>query len=218
MKYTQTIYLAVPLAVSCLLLALYDVKKKNLTALTFFIPWIFQCLVITFIPQFFPHYLIPGLIFFLTWVLYKRSGQGRILSYLILTTLILGGVFSIFSQLTKATSIPTITVAREVERNIKKEITAKDLKNVNIAVLGSLDQTTSGKKYRDLLLVDGNTHILTKDEYIFADHLFVVSTSSEAEVRLDPAAEMHRFRKGPLVDMKKIGNSDWFVYHFTRGI
>ncbi len=217
MKYTQLLYLALPLAILTLLLIIQDFKRRSFS-LFYFAPWVFQCLAIVFIPQFFPHYLIPGLIFFLVWVLYKRGGSAKNFSYLILATLILGGMFSIRSQLTKTTSAPSISVAREIEKFIKKEITDNNLKNVNIAVLGSPDQTTTGKKYRDLLLVDGNTHILTKDEYIFSDHLFIVSTSSEAEVRSDPAIEMHRFRGGPLVGLSKIDNSGWVVYHFTRGI
>lgn len=214
-KYTQSIYLAVPLIIFSILLFIQDIKRRSLS-LMFLAPWVFQSLLIAFLPQFFPHYLIPGLIFFLIWVINKRTGLGKTLSYLIIITFILGGTFSIYPQITRTTSIPNITTAETIEKNIKKEIQKNNLKNVNIAVLGSSDQTTSGKKYRDLLLVDGNTHILTKDEYSLTDHLFVISTSDEKTVRSDAASEMHRFRKGPLVSDIKIGDSGWVIYHFTR--
>ncbi len=217
LKYTQTVYLAIPLTFFGLLLVFRDIKNRSF-ALIYLAPWIFQALIITFIPQFFPHYLIPGLIFFVAWTVYKRSGFGKVLSYASLITLLIGGVFSIYPQITLATSNPNIPVVRQIEKTIKGEILLGDLKNVNIAVLASPDMNTAGKKYRDLLLVDGNTHILTKDEYTLSDHLFVVSVSSEKIVLADPAAEMHRFRSGPLVSTIKIGNSGWFVYHFTRGI
>lgn len=216
-KYTQTVYLAIPLTVFGLLLIFQDIKKRSFS-LIYLAPWIFQALVISFMPQFFPHYLIPGLIFFVVWITWKRPGFGKVLSYAILITLLIGGVFSIYPQMTRATFIPNIPVAREIEKTIKKDILLGDLKNVNIAVLASPDLNTVGKKYRDLLLVDGNTHILTKDEYSLSDHLFVVSSSNEKTVRADAAFEMHRFRKGSLVDVHKINNSGWFIYHFTKNI
>lgn len=215
-KYTQTIYLAIPLIIFSSLLLIQDIKRRSLSLL-FLVPWVFQCLLIALIPQFFPHYLIPGLIFFLAWIVYKCENNRSLLSRAILIILILGGLLSIYPQITHTTSTPDIVTADKIEISIKKEIFEGNLKNVNIAVLGSLDSTPSGKKYRDLLLVDGDIHIMTKDEYSLSDHLFVVSTSDEKTVRSDQAAEMHRFRSGPLVSYVKIGDSGWVIYHFTRG-
>ncbi|HET7098868.1 MAG TPA: hypothetical protein VFI61_01380 [Patescibacteria group bacterium] len=214
-EYTQATYLAVPLMILSLMLLIQDIKRKSFS-LIYFTPWIFQSIIIACLPQFFPHYLIPGLIFFLVWVIYKRGFSGKLLSYSILIILILRGFISIYSQLTTPTSIPDISITRQVEKNIKNEIVSRNLKNINIAVLASPDTTTSGKKYRDLLLVDGNIHILTKNEYQITDHLFIISTSSEQVVRNDPATEIQRFKKGKLASVMQIDNSGWFIYHFLR--
>jgi hypothetical protein len=214
-EYTQTIYLAVPLVVSILLLIFQDIRRKSF-GLIYIIPWIFQSLTIAIVPQFFPHYLIPGLIFFIVWVIYKRSGLGKLLSYIILIVLLIGGLFSVLSQITTPTSDPNIPTAHKIEQIIKNNILSGDLKNVNIAVLASPDKNTEGKKYRDLLLVDGNIHILTKNEYNISDHLFVISKSDEKIVRLDPALEIQRFKKGRLVSVDQIDTSGWFVYHFIK--
>lgn len=215
LSYSQSGVLYVVLLVLTALLFIFDVRKRN-GNLLYLAPWIFQIVLISFIPQFFPHYLLPGLIFFVVWLVSKREGVGHKLAYMTLLLLLVGGIFSVRKQLTEATFTPPTTVVEEIAKDMERAIVSGDLKNVNIAVLGSPDQNTEGKKYRDLFLVNTGRSILTKNEYQFADHLFVVSTSTENTVRQDPSYEISRFRKGPLVESWKIDNSEWFLYHFTR--
>lgn len=213
--YTQAIWLSVAVGLSALFLLFYDIRKRSLS-LIYFVPWISQLLAISLAPEFFPHYLIPGLIFFLAWVIYSRKRAGRFLSFAVILLMLLGGLLSIFHQLTNSTSVPPIPIVRSISEVLKNETGSKNLKNVNLAVLASGDHTTSGKKYRDIFLVQNNYHLLVWGDYLRTDNLFVISTSSEETVRKDPAVEMHYFRKGKLAGVWRIPNSDWSVYLFNR--
>jgi hypothetical protein len=213
--YMQSFSLSLLLIVLTMLLFFYDIWKRSFSLL-YLIPWIFQIVAISLIPQFFPHYLIPALVFFIVWVIYKRKGIGQVFSYATILLLILSGILSVRGQLTTPTWAPPPYAVRDITQIIKKEIFQNSPKNINLAVLASPDHNTYGKKYRDLLLVPENIHILSGAEYPITDNLFVISTSSEAMVRQDPAAEMSYFRKGPLIDSWKVADSGWFVYHFTK--
>lgn len=215
--YTQSGILAVILAILSLLLFFRDIKKKDLSII-FLIPWILQCVAVAFLPEQAARYLIPGLLFFFVWVISERRGLGKILSALILLTLIVGGAFSVYVQLTSSTWPPPIPVVREISNIVENDIRSKDLKNVNIAVLDSPDHNTEGKKYRDVLLVLGDNNILTKNEYFTSDHLFVISTAKEEVIRADPAVEMTKFRSGRLLESIPVDSSGWYVYHFIRNM
>jgi len=214
--YTRSEILGAFLGISLTLLLVADLKAKSYS-IVYFLPWLVQIILVSFLPEQFGHYLIPGLIFFLIWVVYQRKQQwGKKVQLFTVAVLIIGGLFSLKSQLTLSTSYPPIPIMRTIAKDIFEDITQNDRKNVNMAVLASPDKNTEGKRYRDLLLVMGNLNILTRDQYSLSDHLFVISTSGEKTVREDPALEMNDFRAGPLVESIEVANSPWLIYHFTR--
>jgi len=212
--YTQTNMLSYIVQFLTFLLFFSDVKRKNLN-LIYFLPFLFQVMMITFISNSFNHYFLPGLVFFLVWVVSKRNFFLEKVSQLLIILLIISSILTIKSQLLIPTWAPNIKELREITNILKMDIEQKDRRNVNIAVLGSEDNNTYGRKYRDLLLIR-NVKIMTRDEYSLSDHLFVVTQSSEKEIRLDPAFEMTRFRYGPIRDKWFVSNSDWRVYLFNR--
>jgi hypothetical protein len=98
---------------------------------------------------------------------------------------------------------------------IQEQVQAQYLKNPNLAVLASPDIYPSGKRYRDLLLVN-EIRIKSYDEYATSDNLFVITKSDEQTLRQDPAAEMMFFRKGPVAGKWEIAKTGWRVFQFNR--
>ncbi len=213
--YTQSIYLKYSLIVGLLALLLYDLRQRS-KSLVYGCVFFCQVIIVSFINQVFPHYLIPGLVFFYLWIIYPRKGTSKLISYLNITIIVLAGLLSIRSLIFTTPITPSLKDIRSITNFIDKEIQSEDLKNVNIAVLGSSDQNTYGRRYRDLLLVKSNRTILSKYEYGVTDNLFIVSTSSEEELRHDPAYEIQNFRHGNVISNFETLNSNWKVYYFTK--
>lgn len=217
--YTHSIILEILLGLLVFLLLVYDIKKKS-QAMIFAAPWFFQIVAIAFIKNSFIHYFLPGLVFFITWVIYPRKKVGEWLSKLVFGTLIIGSLFTIIPQIQTNPYVdkawqPNIRIVREITSTMEETIKNEGLKNVNVAVLGSQDVNTYGLKYRNLLLIK-DINLLSRDEYFTSDCLFVVSQSSEDQVREDPAPEMHKFRNGQLKGSWTFNNSDWALYLFGR--
>lgn len=213
--YTQSLYLAVGLAVVILGLFIFDIVKKN-RSLLFFIPCIFQILLISILGLYFTHYFFVIIPFFFVWIIYPRKRMGKYLSYTAISILIIGGLISFVSQITRTNVHPDLQTVVKITSVLENEIKSEDLKNVNIVVLASPDHNTEGRKYRDLLLVSDNLQIKSTGEYSITDNLFVISTASESIIRADPATEISNFRSGKLSGEWQIDNSPWVVYLLNR--
>lgn len=218
--YTHMSLLAILLGIFVLLVTIYDLRKKS-PALVYVIPWFFQIMAIALIKNSFIHYFLPGLIFFIVWVISLRDGLGEWFSKAIIALLIFGSLFTIIPQLRTNPYVyqgwqPSIKTVREITKIAEEIIRKEKLESINIAVLGSQDPNTYGWKYRSLLLIK-NIRLKSRDEYFTSDYLFIVSQSSEDEIRKDPASEMHNFRSGLLKGKWVVNGSGWMLYLFEKG-
>lgn len=212
--YTQSLVYAVILAILLVGLIINDIKKKS-RAMIYFIPWIMQIFLCSFLKDTFDYYLLPGIIFFVVWIIYPRRNIAELLQKMIIIVLIIGGLLSIVPQLTTKSWKTDIDSVRKISQILESEIKKDDLKNVLLVVLASQDNNIYGRRYRDLLLLD-RVLILPKERYEITDNLFVISTSDEEIIRKDPAPEMNNFKKGSVIKKWIIPNSPWIVYYFIR--
>lgn len=212
--YTQSLAITFVLAILSVGLIVNDIREKS-RALIYFVPWFMQIFLCSFLKDTFDYYLLPGIIFFVIWIIYPRKNLAGLLQKMIIMTLILSGLLSVVPQLTAKTWETDIDSVRKISQILESEIKKDDLKNVSLAVLASPDNNIYGKRYRDLLLID-QISILPKEQYEIADNLFVISTSNEEIIRKDPVPEINNFRNGSLSQKWIIPNSPWIVYHLIR--
>lgn len=215
--YVQKIILIIPLALGILALLFNDFRQKN-KALLFFWPIIGQIFLISLMAPYAFHYFLVIIPFFFVWLIYPREKIGKIFSFLIISILILGSLFSLGPFLKNTPVQPDLTTVKKIDQILETQIKQKSLKNVNLAVLSSPDPTNYGRKYRDLLLIPENIKILSREvgDYEITDNLFVISTSPEEVLRKDVAFEIDNFRSGILQEKWPIDNTPWIVYLLTR--
>ena len=191
-----------------------DIKNKSFPLVFIFVFFI-QIVGVTLIENFYPHYIIPGIIFFLVYIVYQRPKNIIIYQKILLLLLITASLFTLRTLLTKVTWENDIRSINKITDITEDQIKQYDLKNNNIASIASPDPNIYGRRYRDLLHLKG-VSLKTKDEYYISDHLFVISTSGEEVIRKDKAYEISFFNKGKLIQMWEIENSEWVVYLFER--
>ncbi len=195
------------------IIIIYDIKKlKNLF---FLLGWFLPILPLA-IYRHEPQYLLASVPFFIIWLVQKRTKK---LHAVQLITLIL-------LTITSLVVLPKLILPQDVNDNptaiwqisqvINREIKTQKLVNPNLAVLGSPDIYTSGKKYRDLLLISG-TPVKIIEQLDLSDNLFVITTVANTDdLRKDPAAEMKNFRSGPIYGTWPIPDTNWKVVQFNR--
>lgn len=164
--------------------------------------------------DYFRNYFLP-LGFFITWLIWPRKGLSKFFSWIIIFCILIAALFTIITQLTETRWDRDIKSTRAITQIIEQQINTDNMKNVNIAVLASLDNNTYGRRYRDLLLIKG-VEIKTKYEYFITDNLFVITTADEDTLRQDAAAEMNNFRNGKLEKSWVVPNSPWSIFLFDR--
>ncbi len=212
--YTQFPLLTLfALFLSGLLLILDIVKEKR--ALLFLIPVFGQIAAVSLIADYFHHYFFPTIPFILVWLFYPRKNKGSLVATSILVIFLVGSLPKFIPHLSTAPVTPDLTTIKEITFVIKEHYQKAKMQNVNITVLASPDTNTFGKRYRDLLLVPDNIHLLTHDQYHLAENLYVVSTETEEVLRKDPAFEIKNFRNG-IVNSKWNIDNEWKIYLFTR--
>ncbi len=213
--FTQSETLMFCLLILVIGLFFFDLKKRS-KALIFFLPIIFQRLMLFIVAPFFFHYYLAIIPFLIAWIVYPRKGWGFVFSYAFFPILILGGIISIIPLLTQSPVSPDLPTQVEVANIIRQDLKQGQFKNVNLAVLASDDHDVQAQRYRDILSGRDSIRVDSHDEYFHSDHLYVVSTSSEEVIRNDAAPEIANFRSGPLLTKIPIEKTDWFVYHFAR--
>lgn len=214
--FTQSVILKILFILTLLSLLIADFKKKS-SSLRFAFIFVVQIVGLSFVANFYTHYIIPAIPFFIAYLIYPRKGVSKILSYFILMILIISGVFSFPKQITNVTWESNIAATRFIAKTIDSKITESDMKNINVVVLASPDPNLYGRRYRDLLLIKG-VSLRSKNEYEITDNLFVISTETLENVRKDPAYEIKYFNKGPLVEEWVVPQSDWKIYLLNRSI
>lgn len=214
--YVPSNPLSVLLGFSLIPLVILDIKKRS-SALIYFVPFIVQIFGLLAIGAvIYEHYTLPVLIFFLAWIIYPRKNKlSSNITQIILVILVVGGLLSIKTQLSKTSWDTNISATNEISNLVAETITSQNLLNVGVVTLQSPDPNPYGRRYRDLLLIKGVT-VMDKDLYTLADHLFVVSYGSEEEVRTDKADVMKYFGKGNLIKSWDISESNWKLYLFNR--
>lgn len=198
------------------ILIFWDIKTRS-KALPYVGVFIFGLLGVTMAENFYPHYVLATLPFFVIYLVYPRKKLGKILSYLSLSLILISSLISFPKQVTKVSWEGNIAATRRIANIVEEKVRKSDLKNVNLAVLASEDPNIYGRRYRDLLLLKGLV-LKSKEEYQISDGLFVITTSSQNEVEKDASWEMQFFKGGPLVDSWEIPESDWKVFLFSRPI
>jgi hypothetical protein len=191
--------------------------KKQGAALKFIGVFVLQVIALTLVADYYGHYILPVLPFFIVYLVYPRQGIGKVLSYTAIGVILLSLIISFPKQIDKVSWETDIASTRFITNTIEEEIINGDRKNSNIAVLESDDPNTYGRRYRDLLLIKGVV-LKTKGEYEISDNLFVVTKSSLEKLREDPAYEIRNFRDGPIIKTWEVPESDWKIFLFSRSI
>lgn len=209
----QTPILAAFSAFLILLVFIMDIKNKS-RSLIYFFPFIAQILAISLLPEFAGRYVLLGITFLVLWIIFPRRKLGANLTFLLILVLITGSLLHLNQLLTKPQIEPGAGIVEYASQIIATSVKSKDLKNVNLAIIGSPDPDPFGITYRHTLLVK-EVRILSESEYSITDNLFVVSTSSEDKIRTDPVSLINGFRKGKVKEQDIVGTT-WKVYLFNR--
>lgn len=212
--FTQSLLSKNLLIVTFLTLAIVDVRKRS-ESLKHLAVFGLQLIGVSLIASFFPHYILPALIFFIAYLIFPRKGKGKMLSLMALLIILISSIFSFPVQIEKVTWETNIASTRYIAKTIQNQIETSDMKNVNVAVLASDDPNTYGRRYRDLLLLN-DIQLKTKGEYEISDSLFVITTSSLDIVRNDPAYEIKTFKDGPLIKEWGVPGSPWKIFLLSK--
>jgi hypothetical protein len=197
-------------------LVFIDLKTKNHKSIRTGIIWIIYLLALSMVGVVYTHYFLPVIVFFLLWVIEKRSKKFDWLSKLLLLFIIISSLIALPRILTEGNWESNIKNTKKITSIIENEITEQALVNANIVVLASEDPNIYGRKFRDIIQLHKKVNLKSKDEYYISDNLFVVTTADEERVRNDPAVEMDGFRRGILKTAWIVDGSDWKVYRFDR--
>ncbi len=191
-----------------------DINNRS-SALSFLLIFVVQLIGSSIVEVFNNHYILPGMVFFLVYLIYPRNKKYSNFSLASLYLIIASSLITFFPQINKITWQTDIKTTYNISKTVEEIIIKDNLKNNNIAVIASPDNNIYGRKFRDLLEIRGVT-FKTKDEYHISDHLFVVSTSSEEVLRKDTSYEMSIFEEGELMTYSEYENSDWKLYVFKH--
>jgi hypothetical protein len=208
--------MAIIVSIITSVLVFIDVKTKNLKSIRTGIVWIIYLLTLSIVGVVYTHYFLPVIVFFLLWVLERRSKKFDWLSKLLLLIIIISSLIALPRILTKGNWESNIKYTKEIASIIENEIAGRALINANIVVLASEDPNIYGRKFRDIIQVHRKVKLKSKDEYYISDNLFVITTADEKRVRDDPAAEMDGFRRGVMKTTWAVSDSDWKVFRFDR--
>lgn len=163
-------------------------------------------------PHSFDHYLLPAALYFVLILAIPDFKQK--FSRFQITLMVLLSVLSLlpaYQEITKDTWMTNINRTKKITTIIKQNINGQ---KCNVYAGPSPDQNTVGKRYRDLLKVQG-VHISEKEYYRDYQCLFVVTTTNNLlEIQNDPAYELDLIRHQPLVQKWTIESSGWFVFKF----
>lgn len=196
-----------------LLLAIWDVINQH-RARSWLVIWFLTLLPLVFYSTQ-SHYLLPAVPVFAMWLFSTRQGWGSRWAKVTLVLLIAGSMTALPKHYQQPDWMGNLKLMRGATRIIREQIISQQLKNPNLAVLSSPDIYPSGKKYRDLLLVN-EIRIKPYEEYETSDNLFVITKGEEKTLREDPAAEIMYFRDGPVTGVWEIPETNWRVIQFNR--
>ena len=201
------------LAIQIIGLTILDLRKKAFHNLVWLLPTASIILVGIALNEYQIRYIYPSLTFFLMWIITPRKFKiASQLSWVIVLTLLISSVISVYPQLTTKTN-PDMYSFTQATRIIEKTIKEHSLDNSNVAALASKETAPLADTYRDVVRMNG-AGLRASSEYGVSENLFVVSTSSEAVVRADESYAMIAFKEASLKNVFTIPNSEWIVYWY----
>lgn len=210
---TQNYYLAILLGILFVLILLFDLKT-NKKSLFFLIPALSQLITGAFLDTLQTRYLLPGLIFLFAWLVFPRKSFGNLLSKLALGILIVGSLFSIYPQLNTIDVEPDIRTITKADKIIADLIHSKNLKNVNIAALGSKAPDTFAINMRNDLQIK-DISFLAPSQYGVSEQLLVLSTTDSESLIKDQAFAMQQFKNSKLGGVFPV-DKEWRIYWFRK--
>ncbi len=153
------------------------------------------------------HYLLPAVIFYYLWIL--GTFEKNFLSKFMVGLLIVSNLWSLKQELQKNDWSTNIKATKEIVEIMATEAKTSN-KKFNIAVLGSPDPNTKGRRYRDLLNLR-DIHTTPEVDYSSTD-VFFVSYLNWSELKNDASYEINEFRTKEPSASWDINNSKWKVY------
>lgn len=192
------------------------VERKKLERLIWLLPIAAQVVIGSLFTDLQTRYFLPGLVFYLVWLLLPRKGIPMHIARDIVGICLVASLFTIVPNLTLTKVPPDIYSLRAATNYIAAQITDKQLKNVNVATLASPDSDPLSHIYREALSVK-DIGLKAASEYDTSENLFVISTSDASVIEQDESTAMVIFRRNNahLADVYSIPNSPWKVYWFN---
>ena len=158
------------------------------------------------------HYLLPAVIFYYLWIFtsYQKSLISKILIYI----LIIVNLIAMPSLINRNNWETNIKASEEITNYVANKC-QMDCKNYNLAVLGSPDTNTKGRRYRDLLKIK-NIELTSINRYSGLNGVFFVSYLDWNDLKNDPSYEIDNYRNLNPTEVQNIKNSKWKVYFFEK--
>ena len=198
------------------LLALFflEIKKYTYRTLTWVIPGTAIIIAGLVLTDFEIRYVFSSVLFIFVWLLIpKKEKINSFLSKFALLLLILGSVFGIKNQLTVTQTPPSMKIIMQASDIIISTIKSKNLKSTNIAALASEDSAPLAERYRDYIQTR-DVVLQAPSQYDISEHLFVISTATDEELRKTPDYAMRAFQDKKLKEVFSIEESEWKVYWY----
>ena len=209
--FVQNSFLQLLLGTSIVSLFLLENKKYFYRTMTWFIPATSIILGGIILDDFQIRYVFSSLAFLFVWLLIPRKERiNTALSNIIFFIMILGSLLTIKSQLTISEVPPSMRVFTKASQVIITTIKEEKLNNANVAALASHDDAPLAERYRDYIRMK-NTGLRAASEYDASEHLFVITTATDEELREDKSYAMVAFKDKGLRDIFEIEDSEWKV-------
>jgi len=209
--FVDNSFMQVLFLISLVSLILRELKTKTYQTITWVLPSVFVIIAGVMLSDFQTRYVFSSVAFLFVWLLIPRKNNiNKILVKVILFILIIGSLFSIKPQLTIADTPPNMRVFTRASNIIMDTIKAKNLKNYNVAALSSHDPAPLAEKYRYYFSTHGMT-AQADSQYGISEHLFVVTTATNQELRQDQSYAMIAFEDKELKDIFPVGEGEWKV-------
>lgn len=210
----QNELLAILLGILVIGVVAFDMRS-NRKALLYLIPVVGQIIAGSFMDSIQTRYILPAVVFFLVWLLIPRKMYAEFFARTSFIALIVGALFSVYTQLHHIPVYPDIKTIMAADKIIAETIQKNKVKDANFAVLASPASDTLGVSQRNALQVR-DIHFLAANQYDVSDSLFVLSISDENRLRKDESQPMQPFKDTTLNGVYPVDKSQWKVYWFKK--
>lgn len=212
--FVRNSFLQVIFGLSLAGLVYRELKQETYKTLTWILPSFAIIFAGIMLNDFQIRYVLSSVAFLFVWLIMPRKNMiNKFLAKFILIVLILGSLLSIKTQLTKTETPPDMRTFTKASNIIIQTIRTQKMKNYNIAALASPDSAPLAERYRDYIYTRGVV-FQAPSQYGISEHLFVVSTSTNEQLREDESYAMIAFKDKQLKEVFPIEGTDWKVYWY----